>query len=393
MKLVAGSVALLTVLAMGTLFTLVALVALTASVASSSASAAVNPSAEATADIPPALLALFIRHAPSCRGLPWTVLAAISKVETDHGRAQGAVLGDDGTVAPSIRGPALDGTNGNAALADTDGGALDGDTVWDRAVGPFQFIPSSWQIFGQDGNGDGVANPDNIHDAVPAAVAHLCPEGHVEDLRAAVYSYNQSDTYVDAVLQWARRYTGPLAVIATAGYALPVPAAQLTEAQLTAPHHDYPAWDLGLPVGTPLFAMVDGTITVATTAGIYPADPNRCGNSITLTGVDGARYTYCHLSAIAVTAGQPILAGSLIGLSGGQPGTPGAGNTTGPHLHVGITADGRSIFPQPLLIAIYRLTPVNPAIAPSSGCVQGAPQTDWGAWVDSIVRSSKAQSA
>ena len=125
-------------------------------------------------------------------------------------------------------------------------------------------------------------------------------------------------------------------------------------------------------------------ITTASSAGVYPTDPNRCGNTVILAGVDGATYTYCHLSQFAVRPGQVVGAGSLIGLSGGQPGAPGAGNTTGPHLHLGIRVGGAAVCPQPLLLAIARQTPINPAVAPSAGCVQGRPTTDWSAWLERV---------
>jgi len=60
---------------------------------------------------------------------------------------------------------------------DTDGGMLDGDTTWDRAVGPFQFIPSTWARWKADGNADGVADPQNIEDAALAAGRYLCAGG------------------------------------------------------------------------------------------------------------------------------------------------------------------------------------------------------------------------
>ncbi len=209
----------------------------------------------------------------------------------------------------------------------------------------------------------------------------------IGDVAAAIHGYNHSDAYVTAVLEWAQAYTGPLAAgaVPIAGYALPVPPALVTEATLTAPHHDYPAWDVGLPIRTPVFAMVAGTVTNAATAGVYPGDPNRCGTTVTLAGVDGATYTYCHLSQLAVGAGQIIDAGTLVGLSGGQPGTPGAGNTTGPHLHLGITVGGTAICPQPLLLAIQRLTPISPAVAPAVGCVSGAAATDWASWLAIVL--------
>ncbi len=174
------------------------------------------------------------------------------------------------------------------------------------------------------------------------------------------------------VLAWARVYTGPLAsaAVPVAGYALPVAAALVSDAILLRSHHDYPAWDAPVPVGLPLSAMVPGTVTT-TRASVYPADPNRCGNTVSLAGVDGVAYTHCHLSAVAVENGRVVDAGTLLGLSGGVPGTVGAGNTTGPYLHPAGRVGGGSVCPQPLLLAIARGTPINPAVAPAAGCVTG----------------------
>ena len=71
------------------------------------------------------------------------------------------------TLSP-ILGPVLDGAGDFAAITDTDGGGWDGDTTWDRAVGPMQFIPSSWAVWGRDGDGDGRSDPSDIDDAALA---------------------------------------------------------------------------------------------------------------------------------------------------------------------------------------------------------------------------------
>jgi len=155
------------------------------------------------------------RHAseigPDCT-VSWRILAAIGKVESDHGRLRGPrTLAADGVVTPSIRGPALDGTGGTQAIADTDHGRLDGDRTWDRAVGPLQFIPTTWRELGRDGNGDGVADPDNLYDAALTAAAHLCLRepgdyGRRRDLRRALIGYNASQSYAAEVLEWIDRY-------------------------------------------------------------------------------------------------------------------------------------------------------------------------------------------
>ena len=132
--------------------------------------------------------------------------------------------------------------------------------------------------------------------------------------------------------------------------------------------------------------MVDGTITSAIpNAGIYPANGGRCGNTVIIAGTDAATYTYCHLTTVAVTVGQDVTAGQTIGLSGGQPGTPGAGNTTGPHLHLGIRSYGQSVCPQPLLLAILRGVPIPPTAAPTIGCYHPGPATDWPTWLDQAL--------
>ena len=83
-------------------------------------------------------------------------------------------------------------------MADTDGGRLDGDTTWDRAVGPMQFLPSTWRTFGVDGDGDGVADPQDVEDASASTAAYLCYGGRdlpAGGLRTAILSYNHSAAY------------------------------------------------------------------------------------------------------------------------------------------------------------------------------------------------------
>jgi membrane-bound lytic murein transglycosylase B len=144
--------------------------------------------------------------------IDWTVLAALGKVESDHGRVNGPrTIAPDGTVSPPIIGPALDGTHGTQAIHDTDRGRLDGDPVWDHAVGPMQFIPTTWRELRRDGNGDGVKDPNNLFDAALTAAAHLClrePGDYADttQLRRALLAYNSSERYADDVLGWVERY-------------------------------------------------------------------------------------------------------------------------------------------------------------------------------------------
>src|SRR5690606_33120329 len=83
---------------------------------------------------------------PDCQ-VAWPSLPAIGDVEPRHGTYAGGELAPDGTTTVRVIGIPLDGTRGTAAIRDTDGGRLDGDPEWDRAVGPMQFIPTTWEIW------------------------------------------------------------------------------------------------------------------------------------------------------------------------------------------------------------------------------------------------------
>lgn len=145
---------------------------------------------------------------PGC-GIGWNTLAAIGLIESGHGTHGGGEITPAGQASQPIIGPSLNG-DGFAAIPDTDAGALDGDTAWDHAVGPMQFIPSTWRQAGRDGSGDGVADPLNIDDAALSAASYLCAADR--DLTAArgwtdaVYSYNQSDAYLTQVRDRANSY-------------------------------------------------------------------------------------------------------------------------------------------------------------------------------------------
>ena len=114
---------------------------------------------------------LYMASAHYCPGLSWKVLAAIGQVESDHGRNAG----------PSSAG----------------------------ALGPMQFLPSTWAFSGVDGDGDGKKDITNPFDAVPAAALYLCRDGAGQGGQAlydAVFSYNHADWYVKLVLGLAARY-------------------------------------------------------------------------------------------------------------------------------------------------------------------------------------------
>ncbi|MGG7509040.1 lytic transglycosylase domain-containing protein [Plantibacter sp. YIM 135249] len=147
---------------------------------------------------------------PEC-GIGWNTIAAIGRVESVHGTIDGGAINDAGVTVPPIIGPALTGQAFDA-IADTDGGKLDGDARWDRAVGPMQFIPSSWKIWGVDGNGDGIADPQNLDDAALSTAGYLCDAGgQLQDEGNwvnAIRSYNGADSYLHKVADAANEYAG-----------------------------------------------------------------------------------------------------------------------------------------------------------------------------------------
>jgi hypothetical protein len=184
------------------------------------------------------------RTQPGCH-LDWSLLASIGRIESNH--ARGGNVDAAGTTRAPILGPVLNG-GGFAAIADTDGGVYDGDSRWDRAVGPMQFIPSTWRAYAADGNGDGRADPSNIYDATVAAGRYLCAGGldtaDPQQRASAVFRYNHSDSYVATVLLWADAYArgvhpsinaeGPVAPLVLAAPA-PLPLPLPLPGQLPAP--------------------------------------------------------------------------------------------------------------------------------------------------------------
>ena len=189
--------------------------------------------------VPDQLLAAYrkaVAGAPLACHLPVSLLAAIGQVES--GSLAGRSIDTAHRVVPPVLGPLLDGVS-FAAIPDTDGGRLDGNPRWDRAVGPMQFIPSTWAGSGVDGDGDGQADPQNVYDATASAAGYLCAHGRdlalASGLRSAILAYNHSEAYLSDVLDWASRFGAPSGD--TSRGSLTVPAnfspANLTPANLS----------------------------------------------------------------------------------------------------------------------------------------------------------------
>jgi murein DD-endopeptidase MepM/ murein hydrolase activator NlpD len=347
--------------------------------------ALVPPAPTAPEQLDPAQLLGLWQGAGAQYGVPWQVLAAINKVESNFGRNMG----------PSSAG----------------------------AVGWMQFMPGTWMAYGVDANGDGVADPWNPADAIYSAARYLSANGASSNLYDAVYQYNHADWYVNEVLGIAQLYGEDTSVafsldrlqqrldaarrtVAAAGdrvqsardaarrwqrhadraallsdrlvfqkratlalirrdaalRGLTSARRALAKAQraaqtpsfdpavgslMSAPtyssgyvfpvgggagvvtaghtHHDYPAVDIAAPLGEPVYALANAVVVRAWTE----PDP-RCGIGFTLQAFDGQVWTYCHLAVLdaAVQPGAPLTAGEQVGLVGAT------GDATGPHLHL-----------------------------------------------------------
>lgn len=132
-----------------------------------------QPNAKTAHSIPENYLALYQANGGTCAGLDWAILAAIGKLESDHGRS----------TLPGVR----SGANGSGAQ------------------GPLQFMPATYKSV----RGRHPEIGRNVHDprnAVPAAAHLLCDNGATTNLRKAIWRYNHSDKYVNQVLAQAKEY-------------------------------------------------------------------------------------------------------------------------------------------------------------------------------------------
>jgi hypothetical protein len=282
--------------------------------------------AGATNGIPTIVLSAY-RHAgdalavwePGCH-IPLALLAAIGKVESGH--ARGGQVSAGGTALRPILGPVLDGTNGTAAIPDTDGGALDGNTVWDMAVGPMRFIPSTWRGWASDGNGDGRADPENVFDAALAAARYPCADGRDlatgSGVQQAILSYNDSASYLRLVSAWMNAYSGAVVEVAdvtgpagAAGPTAPAPAPPVPPTVATTTTAQPP-----LPPTTTVAPAPPTTTGTTTTAPAQPAAPPPAPPGNPVTGV------LCGVQDVLGT-GLGLVGGLLGGDSTPQPGCPG----------------------------------------------------------------------
>jgi len=142
---------------------------------------------------------------PAC-GVSWNLLAGIGRIESMH--ANGGAVDPRGTAVNPIYGPALDGTlPGNEIIIQSNTGNR---ATYARAMGPMQFLPGTWARYAVDGDGDGIADPQNLFDSTLAAARYLCTGGlNLRDpaqVMASILRYNNSMPYAQNVLGWAAAY-------------------------------------------------------------------------------------------------------------------------------------------------------------------------------------------
>jgi len=163
-----------------------------------------------------------LSSSPTCH-LDWTLLAALGRVESDHGRFGGSSIATNGFTTPAIYGIRLDGSqSGVQAVPDTDHGSLDKDTAFDRAVGPMQFLPATWTQYAASPDPTRTPDPQHIDDAALTAGRYLCAGTPTPDLSTsagrwnAAYRYNRSSAYAGLIVALASSYA--------TGVAQPIPA-------------------------------------------------------------------------------------------------------------------------------------------------------------------------
>lgn len=258
-----------------------------------------------------------------CTGLRWQLLAGIGSIESGHGNSGGASANTEtGEVAPHIFGIPLDGSPGIEQLPIGRWlGWFGLAGPWQQAVGPMQFLPGTFDAWAVDHDGDGVANPHDIDDAVATAANYLCGgrNGAITDERAALRRYNNDGSYVTRVLDYADQIgSGDEAAIVC-----PVAGPTTFTNTWLAPRsggRQHKGVDIFADEGTPVVAPVAGDVEMA--------EDTLGGLSFHLWGDDRNYYYGTHLTGYAGTS-RRVTAGEVVGYVGHT----GNAADTAPHLH------------------------------------------------------------
>ncbi|MCW2492972.1 MAG: hypothetical protein JWN47_2336, partial [Frankiales bacterium] len=273
---------------------------------------------------------------PSCH-LPWWLLAGIGHTESGH--AEDGRLFADGTTRGRILGPVLNGgIAGDAVITDTDHGVLDGDVHYDRAVGPMQFIPSTWATAGADGNGDHRKDPNNIFDATLAAGRYLCAHNRdlatTSGLHAAILSYNNSQPYLATVLAWGTAYRDR--AVGVNGSILPV-VSDVTKVR--PPLRSKPSATPATKVSSSVAGTTSTTTATATSAGHSSSSASSCPPTTTTAASTVTGSTGSSSSEASAQSGSTVSGGSA------STGTSSSSASSGTASSTSSSASGTSSAP------------------------------------------------
>ncbi|WP_020496967.1 peptidoglycan DD-metalloendopeptidase family protein [Sciscionella marina] len=301
------------------MFAVVALIAIIAAAVSGvvaaifgggNSTASSQPSPAALADIPGNYLALYQQAATTCSGLDWTILAAVGKIETNHGRLN------------------ADGVHSGENFA--------------HAGGPMQFLQPTfrWVLDQSAKQGKhippGGSTPPsryNVHDAIYAASFYLCMSGADRgDLYGAIFTYNHADWYVRKVLDQANAYkAAQQSAPQQGGWTVPA-RGTCTSGFGSRGGEFHRGQDIAAPIGTPIVAASSGTVIDSGPATGY-------GLWVRIEHANGVITTYGHNEHNQVHVGQKVQVGQLIAEVGNR------GESTGSHLHFQIDVGNQSVDP------------------------------------------------
>lgn len=280
-------------------------------------------------------------------GVPWHILAAIHKVETDFGR---------NLSVSSV------GATGHTQFMDKTwvgwsypGGTKLGDLPDNIDITDPALI-KKYGGYGVDANGDGKADPYDPVDAIHATAKYLAANHQPGDdwfaRRGAVWQYNHDyDNYVLKVKKYSETFASPVVTVSGSRYATgqfvwPVPGGTLTSSFGTRFHplkkvyQEHHGIDIGKELGAPIVASDGGIVVESRAASGY-------GWIIVLDHGNGYRTLYAHMEEkdVNVEVGEQVAQGQVIALMGSN------GWSTGPHLHFEIRKDGQLLDPEKLVLS------------------------------------------
>ncbi|WP_173918989.1 peptidoglycan DD-metalloendopeptidase family protein [Halobacillus sp. Marseille-Q1614] len=292
-----------------------------------------NPSQIAKNEIPAKYMPIY-QAAGEKYNVPWNLLAAHHKVETNFG--EGNIESYAGAIGVMQFMPCSWIGWGYPSC----GGLGDLDIGWNTLLD--LSVIEEYGGFGVDGNADGKADPRDPEDAIFAAASYLAANGADDGMiEEAVFAYNHSNEYVTKVLEYSELYVEAGSVTGGGEFVWPVPfTTEITSlfGNRPDPMDGSTAFHGGIDIaaagvhGKSVVAAAPGKVVMSGNAGGY-------GKAIYIDHGNGLKTIYGHLSALNVPQGVKVKAGQEIGQVGST------GRSTGPHLHFTVEQDGKEIDP------------------------------------------------